>query len=73
MGATMKKAIYIIDGKNISVVIPENIEYRRLETLYDTCNELFKLYPECFYTKEQLQKLRVDPANNFIKNQFGEK
>lgn len=64
----MRKEKYTIDGKVINAQIPEQVEYKRLEGLYDICNELFKSYPQCFYTKEQLQKLKENPSNNFIKN-----
>lgn len=64
----MRKEKYIIGEKVVNAQIPEQVEYKRLEALYDTCNELFKSYPHCFYTKEQLQRLKENPTNNFIKN-----
>lgn len=62
-----KKAIYIIDGKIVYAFIPDQIEYGDLEIFYDTCNILFKSYPECFYTTEQLDQLKRDPTNKFIR------
>lgn len=62
----MIKAIYTIDGKIVNVVVPDEIEYRRLEELYDVCNELFKMNRECFYTSEELKILKCDLSNKFL-------
>lgn len=61
------KREYEIDGKIVEAYVPNQIEYRELEIFYDTCNELFKSSPECFYTTEQLNQLKKDPANKFIR------
>lgn len=60
------KAIYTIDGKIVNVVVPDKVEYRRLEELYDVCNELFKTHQECFYTSEELERLKSDLSNKFL-------
>ena len=65
MSGSKKK--YEIDGKIVNAFVPSQIEYRKLEIFYDTCNELFKSCPECFYTTEQLDQLKRDPANKFIR------
>lgn len=33
--------------------------------LYDVCNEIFKK-KECFYTKEEVKKLKEDKNNKFL-------
>lgn len=39
---------------------------KRLIKFYDKCNEIFKDNPECFYTKEEVKKLKENPNNKFI-------
>lgn len=36
-----------------------------LKRLYDVCNMLFKK-KECFYTKEEVKKLKEDKSNKFL-------
>ncbi|WP_294124710.1 hypothetical protein [uncultured Clostridium sp.] len=46
----------LIDGTSITVrrpLVPNEEDVRRL---YDTCNRVFKDYPECFYTPEQTKE-----------------
>lgn len=62
----MIKTIYTIDGKIVNVVVPDEIEYRKLEELYDICNELFKMHKNCFYSSEELEKLKCDLSNKFL-------
>ena len=42
------------------------IKKENLTNLYDVCNEIFKKYEECFYTKEELEKLKKDKNNKFL-------
>lgn len=37
-----------------------------LEEIYNVCNEIFKKYDECFYTKEEVKELKKDERNKFI-------
>ncbi len=62
----MIKAIYTIDEKIVNVVVPDEIEYRCLAELYDVCNELFKMHQDCFYTSEELERLKCDLSNKFL-------
>ena len=46
----------VIDGTSITIrrpLVPNEEDVRRL---YDTCNKVFKEYPECFYTPEQTKE-----------------
>ena len=46
----------VIDGTSITIrrpLVPNEEDVRRL---YDTCNRVFKEYPECFYTPEQTKE-----------------
>jgi hypothetical protein len=45
----------------------EKEKRENLLKLYDVCNEIFKKYDECFYTKEQVKELKKDSENIFIK------
>jgi hypothetical protein len=36
-----------------------------LKRLYDICNEIFKK-KECFYTEEEVKKLKANKENRFI-------
>ncbi len=44
---------------------PEKPKKDDLVKLYDVCNEIFKK-KECFYTKEEVKKLKEDKRKNFI-------
>lgn len=44
----------------------KNIKKENLANLYDVCNEIFKKYEDCFYTKEEVKKLKEDKKNKFI-------
>lgn len=46
----------LIDGTNITVRRPLVPKEEDIRALYDTCNKLFKDYPECFYTPEQTKE-----------------
>lgn len=37
-----------------------------LMNLYDVCNEIFKKYDDCFYTKEEVNELKKDEKNKFL-------
>lgn len=39
---------------------------KNLIKLYDVCNQIFKDNPECFYTHEEVKKLKKDPSNIFL-------
>lgn len=36
-----------------------------LKRLYDVCNRIFKK-KECFYTREEVKKLKEDKSNKFL-------
>lgn len=44
---------------------PDKPKKEDLKRLYDVCNKIFKNH-ECFYTKEQVKKLKEDKSNIFI-------
>lgn len=44
---------------------PEKPKKDDLVKLYDVCNKIFNK-KECFYTKEEVKKLKEDKSNNFI-------
>ncbi len=39
---------------------------KKIKKLYDVCNQIFKDNPECFYTHEEVKKLKQDPSNIFL-------
>jgi hypothetical protein len=38
----------------------------RLRKIYEVCNRLFKDKEECFYTKEEVEKLKKNKKNIFL-------
>lgn len=44
---------------------PEKPKKEDLKRLYDVCNKIFKK-KECFYTKEEVKKLKEDKSNRFL-------
>ena len=38
----------------------------RLKKIYEVCNKLFKDKDECFYTREEVNKLKKDEKNIFL-------
>lgn len=63
----MKATSYILSsGKIVTAYIPEQANYKKIAALYDLCNDLFT-GPEYFYTKEQVQAMKQDPTNIFLK------
>lgn len=44
---------------------PETPKKEDLKRLYDICNKIFTK-KECFYTKEEVKKLKEDKKNTFI-------
>ena len=63
----MKKTVYLVGGnKEVTAYIPKNTSYTALENLYDVCNELFD-YDDCFYTSEEVLKLKKDSRNMFLR------
>lgn len=43
---------------NTTIIIRENIPKEEdIIRCYDVCNELFRDYPECFYTREETKAL----------------
>jgi len=44
---------------------PETPKKEDLKNLYDVCNSIFKK-KECFYTKEEVKKLKEDKSNVFL-------
>ena len=61
----MAKAIYAVGGKEIVAYIPKVVNLHNLENLYDCCNELFD--DDCFYTAEEVLKLKEDSSNAFLR------
>lgn len=47
------------------IIRPSEPKKEDLKRLYDVCNKIFKK-KECFYTKEQVKKLREDKSNKFL-------
>ena len=62
----MIKQCYTIAGKQVEAYIPDKASYRALVELYDVCNDLFN-EPDCFYTKEDVAKLKKDSNNIFLR------
>lgn len=63
----MEKTVYLVGGnKEVTAYIPKNTSYIDLENLYDVCNELFD-YDDCFYTQEEVLKLKKDSSNAFLR------
>lgn len=44
---------------------PSTPKKEDLKRLYDVCNKIFKK-KECFYTKEEVEKLKKDKNNIFL-------
>lgn len=44
---------------------PDEPKKEDLKNLYDVCNNIFKK-KECFYTKEEVKKLKEDKSNKFL-------
>lgn len=44
---------------------PNEVKREDLKRLYDVCNKLFK-NEKCFYTKEEVKKLKEDKSNKFL-------
>lgn len=61
----MKKVAYLVGEKEVTAYIPRNTSYSALENLYDVCNELFE--DDCFYSKEEVLKLKKDSSNVFLR------
>lgn len=62
----MEKTVYLVGGnKEVTAYIPKNTNYSVLENLYDVCNELFD--DDCFYTQEEVLKLKKDSSNAFLR------
>ena len=61
----MIKQCYTVGNKIIDCYIPKEVNVHNLETLYDVCNELFD--ESCFYTKEEVLKLKEDSSNAFLR------
>lgn len=62
----MERQVYIVGNKEIQAYIPSKENRENLENLYDICNELFSDYADCFYTKDEVQKLKKDKNNKFL-------
>ena len=41
-------------------------EIEILEEIYNVCNEIFKEYDDCFYTKEETKKMKEDKNNKLL-------
>lgn len=63
----MERQVYTVGNKEIRAYIPSKESRENLENLYDICNELFSDYADCFYTKDEVQKLRRNTENEFLK------
>lgn len=44
----------------------KDIKRENLINLYDVCNEIFEKYEDCFYTKDEVIKLKKNEENKFI-------
>lgn len=44
---------------------PSEPKREDLKRLYDVCNRIFKK-KECFYTREEVKKLKEDKSNKFL-------
>lgn len=62
----MIKTAYTVGNKEVQAYIPDKTSYKALAELYDVCNDLFN-EPDCFYTKEDLTKMKKDPTNTFLR------
>lgn len=47
------------------IIRPETPKKEDLKRLYDVCNRIFKK-EECFYTREEVRKLKEDKSNIFL-------
>lgn len=54
-----------IGNTTINFINPQTQAKDNLKKLYDTCNRIFK-DEKCFYTKEQVKKLKKDKTNIFM-------
>ena len=62
----MNKQIYSIGGKEVITYIPKKANLYNLKRLYDVCNDLFSSYPDCFYSKSEVKKLKENKDNVFL-------
>lgn len=63
----MIKQAYTVGNRVIESYIPKKTNARDLEALYDILNEIFADYSECFYTKDEVKKLKKDSTNIFLR------
>ena len=47
------------------MVIRGKVDKQTLLNIYDTCNRIFDK-SDCFYTKQELEKMKQEQKNNFI-------
>lgn len=58
-----------IGNSKIKIIFPNQSKEenkKKLEKIYDVCNEIFKDKKECFYTHKELQALKQNPKNTFL-------
>ena len=46
--------------------IPVKVETINLKILYDLCNELFKDKEECFFTSDEVKKMKQEKSKIFL-------
>lgn len=62
----MIKQCYTVSGKEVTAYIPKTVDVHNLEQVYDIMNDLFD-DPHCFYTADEVLKLKKDKNNIFLK------
>lgn len=63
----MIKTAYTVGNKEVQAYIPKEPTASNLEELYNVLNNLFADYSECFYTSDEVKKLKKDPTNTFLR------
>lgn len=59
----------ILGNTKVKFIFPNQTQKenkKNLEKIYDVCNELFKSKKECFYTREEVKKLKANSNNLFL-------
>lgn len=62
----MNTEVVVVNGSKNIIRYPKKPDRMLLEVLYDTCNELFKDNPKCFYSHEEVEEMRKDGTKIFI-------
>lgn len=61
----MEEKVIIIDGVENKITYPIEPNRTLLEKLYDVCNEVFKDKEHCFYSKEEVKKIKSSGSKIF--------